>query len=129
MGLLRGQTPADSFQAAGKMVRRSPWGVVLFIYGVMSLAGLPLTPGYSGRWIVMSVAAAQSPWLAGLLLLAAASSLFGLGRAVAAVLASAEGDDRPLTGRERLLIEGAAVVVLVGGVLLAVFPQLLFDLI
>lgn len=130
LGLLRSQMPADSFQMAGRLGQRSPWGVFLFIYGLMSLAGLPLTPGYGGRWKVIGLVAAQSPWLAALLLLAAASSLFGLWRAMAAVFRPAEGEEEVEPGgREKLLAEAAAAVILLGGILFAVFPQLflLFD--
>lgn len=129
LGLLRGQLAADSFQGAGGLARRVPWGVALFVYGTMSLAGLPLTPGFAGRWAVISQVAGESPWLAGLLLLAAASTLVGLWRAVAGVLAPAEGEGVLLSGRERVVIQVVAIVALAGGALLAVFPQLLFRLI
>jgi NADH:ubiquinone oxidoreductase subunit 2 (subunit N) len=103
--------------------------VALFIYGTMSLAGLPLTPGFAGRWGVITLVAAQSPWLAALLLLAAASSLFGLWRALGAALAPAEEDVPPLPRRDALLAQGIAVTALAGGLLLALFPQILFNLI
>jgi formate hydrogenlyase subunit 3/multisubunit Na+/H+ antiporter MnhD subunit len=34
----------------------SRWGRLLFIYGCASLLGLPLTPGFFGRWIIFSQA-------------------------------------------------------------------------
>jgi NADH:ubiquinone oxidoreductase subunit 2 (subunit N) len=127
LGLLRAQMPSDSWAAAGGLARRSPGAVILFAYGLISLAGLPVTPGFAGRWAVLGLAAAQSPWLAGLLLLAAASTLVGLWRMVAVILAPVE-IEAPPSSRQILLAEAAAVVVLVGGSIFALFPQLLLNL-
>src|SRR5690606_2938295 len=43
---------------------------LLFAFGVLSLAGLPLTAGFSGRWAAISLAGSSSLWLALPLLLA-----------------------------------------------------------
>ena len=51
---------------------------LLFAFGVLSLAGLPLTAGFSGRWAAISLAGSSSLWLALPLLLATTAPVLGL---------------------------------------------------
>jgi NADH:ubiquinone oxidoreductase subunit 2 (subunit N) len=54
--------------------------VLLFGFGVLSLAGFPLTAGFSGRWTAISLAGSNSLWLALPLLLATTAPVLGLMR-------------------------------------------------
>lgn len=67
----------------GRARRPIPW-LALFAYGCFSLVGLPLTPGFIGRWGLLTAvihAPPPAPWLASSLLLA-------MGGGVTAVLYS-----------------------------------------
>lgn len=57
---------------------RLPWAQALFLYGALSLLGLPLTPGFAGRWALFSLTASRSLWPAFVLLLALAVGTAGL---------------------------------------------------
>ncbi len=55
--------------------KRSPWATGLLIYGALSLAGLPLTPGGVGRWHILTALGQDSLGMAILLLLATISGV------------------------------------------------------
>ena len=62
-----------------------PWAAALWFYGCFSLLGLPLTPGFAGRWALLSALPGQSEGAGGviliaLLLLGVAGGLWGVGR-------------------------------------------------
>jgi multicomponent Na+:H+ antiporter subunit D len=86
LALLAGQVTSDRFDAAPARGRGATLGRILYSFGILSLAGLPLTPGFASRWAVIGAAAGDSPWLAVLLLLGGASSIAGLLRRLPAWL-------------------------------------------
>ncbi len=64
---------------------RSKFGAVLWLYGSLTLLGLPLTAGFGGRWALLNAlpglgAGTQAIVLPGLLLLGTACGLWGVGR-------------------------------------------------
>ena len=85
--LLPGLLDADTFGALRARARDAPWRAALFAYGALSLAGLPLTPGFLGRWAAVSLLARLSPWPALLVLLATAAAIVAVLRSLAAWLA------------------------------------------
>jgi formate hydrogenlyase subunit 3/multisubunit Na+/H+ antiporter MnhD subunit len=142
LSLIRGATGSSTFTAARGAVQHSPLGVVLYVYGGLSLAGLPLTPGFTGRWSVVDRLAqetAVSPatgWLVLLLLLVGVSGTIGLMRALRLLLAAPPGKTLPgamaaeLPAARRLSVpmtwhSGAAAIILLGGFVIALFPQVL----
>lgn len=50
----------------------------LLLYGSLSLLGLPLTPGFAGRWAQLSLLGAAGPWAAVVLLAALGAAVWGL---------------------------------------------------
>jgi hypothetical protein len=52
----------------------------LLLYGALSLLGLPLTPGFAGRWAQVSLLGAAWPWAAVLLLAALGAAGWGVWR-------------------------------------------------
>lgn len=120
----RGTDLEDRLHSYRGMVRRTPFGVVLLIYGLLSLAGLPLTPGFGGRWLLVDLVAGQSPWLASVILLAIALTTVAILRWLASLMAP----DRDFSSSgvpENRSMHIAAVLALLVGLLLALFPQLL----
>ncbi len=74
--------------------RHAPWAAILFLYGGLSLAGLPLTPGFAARWAIIQTLGAQEVGLVILLLLAAISGVALLARVgVELWPAGVSGDD------------------------------------
>ena len=69
---------ANQFEANRGLAWRAPLGMGLFVLGCLSLAGLPLTPGFAGTWPAVILIGEQSPWLAIILVLAIAAGAFGL---------------------------------------------------
>jgi formate hydrogenlyase subunit 3/multisubunit Na+/H+ antiporter MnhD subunit len=128
LSLIHAREESTNFAVAQGAAWRSPLGVALYVYGGLSLAGLPLTPGFGGRWSVvarLSEEMAVSPangWLIFLLLLVSASGTIGLMRCLKLLLAppAAQTSSMP---EQRAWPAGAAI--LVSGFLVALFPQVL----
>ena len=58
--------------------RHSPLAAVLFIYGALSLIGAPLTPGFSGKWGLVTLASQQSTTGAMIIVFAMVAGAVGL---------------------------------------------------
>lgn len=69
---------ADEEPFATSHAHQIPWSSFLFAYGMLSLIGLPLTPGFAGRWALLSLAATHSLLPVTVLLLALAGGTVGL---------------------------------------------------
>lgn len=118
---------ANQFAANQGLAWRTPLGLGLFVYGGLSVAGLPLTPGFAGTWPAALLIGGRSPWLAAILILAIAAGAFGMMRRIIPLF------NRPVEGAYNevdIVPEGrtervVAVVILLLGGLLALFPQLI----
>ncbi|UCG25401.1 MAG: hypothetical protein JSW55_05235 [Chloroflexota bacterium] len=115
---------ANQFVANRGLAWRTPLGITLFVFGCLSLAGLPLTPGFGGTWPAVILISQRAPWLAVILVLTIAAGAFGVVRRLIPLLGQSESD-----GDEESLPEGktartAAIVILVFGVILAILPHL-----
>jgi formate hydrogenlyase subunit 3/multisubunit Na+/H+ antiporter MnhD subunit len=96
----------------------------LLVYGCLSLIGLPLTPGFAGRWAQLAVVGDESMW-PGLLLVVSLAL---------AALATARAALRPglARGANRVVSRGGMVfaLVLLGlAALLGLFPELLVSVV
>lgn len=99
--------------------RTARLGPLLWRYGVLSLLGLPLTPGFAGRWAQASLLGAGA-WAA-LGIAALALAAWALWRVAPAEKPLAE-DATAAAGRGQ---QAAAVVLLAVAALLGLFPGLL----
>ena len=98
----------------------------LFVLGCLSLAGLPLTPGFAGTWPAVILIGEQSPWLAIILVLAIAAGAFGLLRRLIPLLARPDQEsDLGAIIPESRSEKSIAVIILALGAILAIFPQLI----
>lgn len=129
--LLRRQTDSDEIEANKGLGRRAPRSLALFVFGCLSLLGLPLTVGFGSRWAVITAVAQQAtspaPWLSLLLLLAMVGGTAGVLRGLAYWLQPATEVDVAPTAVERPWLHGALALVLVAGLWLALFPQVLLS--
>jgi formate hydrogenlyase subunit 3/multisubunit Na+/H+ antiporter MnhD subunit len=111
-------------------VKRETWGGWLLLYGLLSLLGLPLTPGFGGRWallVELGRAETASLPLALLLIGGMGLALLGVGRRVQIALAE-ETEAEPGTepaAPEAAWRRWAAPAALFLAVLLAAVPHLL----
>jgi NADH:ubiquinone oxidoreductase subunit 2 (subunit N) len=96
-------------------------GVALFVFGALSLIGVPLTPGFSGRWSVVVLAADESPIVGAILVLSMAVAALGLLRRLSILLKKPV--DEPPTPPSAPLMRAVAGLALVAGLLIALFPQ------
>lgn len=114
----------DWFASAPGLAYSRPLAVALYSLGVLSLAGLPLTPGFGGRWAFIALVS-NTPWLAPVVLLAVVSNTAGLLRGLVHWLTPAEPATTQRGGRRWETMLGA--LLLTAGVYLALFPQTLLD--
>jgi multicomponent Na+:H+ antiporter subunit D len=105
----------------------APMGLVLFIYGGLSLVGLPLTAGFRGHWMIVDLASTQSFWLASIVVLSMAAGVISLLR----LLANSLRQDSPISEAHKQLsmeMKWAAGLAIGVATFFAIFPQPIVDL-
>ena len=107
------------------LARRSPIGLALTIYGGLSLAGMPLTPGFAGRWALLSLASDQYQWIAILIVIAVASAGIGLARMMFAKPTIDQEMVNPVAVESRALRIIAAILLAVGAIFALISPLVL----
>lgn len=95
LAVWRGRLPADrdgslSHSLTHGLGRRWPWVALLVIYGGLSLIGLPLTPGFAGRWLMVTMAGGQDGWLVFLILVGMGAAAAGVARCMVNLFAQAD---------------------------------------
>lgn len=131
-GLTLLRHPGTKFPSA-HAVSQVPWASTLFVYGCLSLLGLPLTPGFAGRWALLSLVAANALWPAVILLFATVAATAGLIVHLPTVMRPLmRRPMRPLTGSPPADLEAAqplpaplhliSILLLVIAIILALFP-------
>jgi formate hydrogenlyase subunit 3/multisubunit Na+/H+ antiporter MnhD subunit len=127
---LPGDPPPD-YQTGVGLAWKQPLGALLFLLGILSLAGWPLTPGFSGRWQLLTLLWAESLPFALLLILAMLSSLIGVVRAGRYLFARSGQQPSSVraywTGLKppALLAHIVLLLLLVLSLFITFFPQLL----
>ena len=85
-GLVRRYSGSDSLDRNGGLCSASPALATIFFLAGLSLAGLPPTSGFFGKWLLIREAISQShPWLGAFALIASLLSLLAITRIWAAV--------------------------------------------
>ncbi|HUM72234.1 MAG TPA: DUF2239 family protein, partial [Chloroflexota bacterium] len=69
-GALTAAGETDDQRRSQGMARRAPLTTLVLLVGCLSLAGLPLTLGFGGRWLVINLLLASDSTILALLLLA-----------------------------------------------------------
>jgi formate hydrogenlyase subunit 3/multisubunit Na+/H+ antiporter MnhD subunit len=95
---MRRTAGSDHFHALAGFARRQPLAAGAVLAGMLSLAGFPLTAGFTGRWMLLRLLAQIHPTAAILLLLATVSVFLVCARGMATLLAPAT----PPPGEEAL---------------------------
>jgi NADH:ubiquinone oxidoreductase subunit 2 (subunit N) len=120
LALLLAAVGLFQFEAADEPETNRWWPVLLSWYGAFSLIGLPLTPGFAGRWGAIALVGTQSPWLA-------AAAIAGVGLGAAGLWRTLPRSTLPMGDafrRRRLaLSQVIAILLLLVAGLLALFPS------
>ncbi len=119
LALVRQRTGSDTFEAVRGRGWETPVGLGALIFGGLSLAGFPLTPGFVGRWALLSLLVTENPVAALVLFLAGVSVAAGYLRGQGELLGVAAVP----TGREPRLAAVLVGLCLVVGFALSLFPQ------
>ncbi len=132
-GLIRDQV-ASSLSGDNQLDRsqglawRKPLGLALFIYGGLSLAGAPLTPGFAGRWALIINSQSPPGLSMVILVISVIVGVVGLLRFLAKTLSKKETGSEveisPESNASRIIASGLLFL----GILLAFFPQLILSL-
>ncbi len=105
------------------IARRAPVTTAVLLLGCLSLAGLPLTVGFGGRWAVVALLAdGDSPVLALLLLATMGAGVMALLRAMPYWLAKIE--EMPTQPHEARWLQGGLAVIMLLALYLAWQPPL-----
>ncbi|HRJ78890.1 MAG: NAD(P)H-quinone oxidoreductase subunit 2, chloroplastic [Planctomycetes bacterium] len=123
-----GKDVEDIEDLRGLAWKKPAVGICLAIF-MFSMAGIPLTGGFMGKYFVFSQAVyAGGPYLS-LAIIGICTSIIGAYYylRVVAVTYFREADDRPVHGREDWGIKFALSVTVFGTVALGVFPQIFYD--
>lgn len=120
LALLRQERDNDTFEALRGRGWETPVGLAALIFGGLSLAGFPFTPGFVGRWALLTLLVASDLPAAAVVFLAGASLAAGYLRGQAALLAATAD----LAGAEPRLARVLVVLTLAAAVVLSLFPQM-----
>ena len=107
--------------------RYYPLAAMVLVYGALSLIGAPLTPGFSGKWALVSLASQQSTQGAIIIVIALAAGAVGLSRWVISFWESDRtGDFAELSNsRGARIIAGLSVII---GIVIAISPIFIGEL-
>jgi formate hydrogenlyase subunit 3/multisubunit Na+/H+ antiporter MnhD subunit len=120
MGILRRDRETDAFSAMAGAVRRKPFAVLGLTIGGLSLAGFPLTGGFTARWLALQgLPVSVQPWAPALMLAGMAVSV-GYLRG----LAQTAGDPpAPSSEEEPFSIRLIILLLIACAMFLALYPQ------
>jgi len=130
LGMIRRQFASDSGDTylafkVETLARRSPIGLALLIYGGFSLAGLPLTPGFAGRWTLLTIASSQYQWIGLIIVVAVVSAGIGLARMMLPNPAIQEETVHSFADETRALRIVAALLLAVGVIFALISPLMM----
>lgn len=111
---------------------RVPWSVAALVAGGLSLAGLPISAGFTWRWALYRALAEPLPSVVLALLLAAGGVMVGVWRGLAALLSRSEApepsDAPPWASSRNWLTPGIVALAVLSSLIVGLFPQLLAPL-
>ncbi|HEX9115972.1 MAG TPA: proton-conducting transporter membrane subunit [Anaerolineae bacterium] len=120
--MLRHHLESDRFAAIKGAASRLPWATSALIMGGFAVAGLPLSAQFASRWALLQlVAGSDTRWVV-LLVLGGVGVLAGALRAGMACFGKLTGSP---VEREPMMLGLLAGLLVVTGLVLALFPQVL----
>lgn len=125
---------ADSIEDYRGLMWRRPWIAMLFTTALLSLAGIPLTAGFVGKFYILAAGEESARWISVIMLVInSAIGLFYYLRIIVAMCAPipdpAERKQMPLQAAPALLADAAISMVTLALVWFGVYPAPLIRLI
>ncbi|GMQ78910.1 MAG: hypothetical protein BMS9Abin02_1457 [Anaerolineae bacterium] len=121
--------PATSVQSIYRGIGRTyPMATLILIYGALSMIGAPLTPGFSGKWALVSLASQQSTQGAIIIVIALTAGIVGLIRWVVKFWEPVPAEDFSEVTRSNG-VRIAASLSLIMGIIITLSPEFVGELI
>ena len=122
MGILRKERENDLFQAMAGVIWCKPFAVLALGVGGLSLAGFPLTGGFTVRWLAVQGLPVEVQKWAIVLVVAGAAVSIGYLRGISAMVGApaSESDEH-----EPLIVRILISLLLVVNMVLALYPQVI----
>lgn len=124
--LVKEQTGGESFDSFNGMGKRNPFLAFVLTVAMLSLAGIPLTAGFIGKFFMFSTALQQyHTWLIVLAIINAMIGIFYYFRVIVAMyFKDAEGKELTTPGYYQLVLSLSAAATII----LGVYPSLITNL-
>jgi formate hydrogenlyase subunit 3/multisubunit Na+/H+ antiporter MnhD subunit len=119
---IRHYMTSDAYDRIHGAASRLPWAVIALIAGGFGLAGLPLTAQFASRWALLQLVTENDPRWTLLLIAGAIGVIIGVVRAGQACFGELRASP---VEREPVGLALVAIVLVVAGLVLGLFPQLL----
>ncbi len=125
LAIIRQKAGSDQIADAEGLGRSLPLAAAVLLLGGLGLAGFPLGPGFSGRWMATGLVARESIGRAGLLLLGSASGVIGMLRLASTLFHTSSSAQKtgPTGDRRRWIMAVALAAVLLGTLVLSLYPN------
>jgi NADH-quinone oxidoreductase subunit N len=125
--LVQQQLGSDNFECFNGLGKRNPFLAIVLTIAMLSLAGIPLTAGFMGKFLMFTGAMARfQVWLVGIAVVNAIISIFYYFRVIIAMyFRDAEHDELTVPGYFKVVLGFSALATLVIGI----FPALISNLI
>ncbi len=108
------------------LAQRTPLGIALFVFGCLSLAGAPLTPGFAGRWFLVTIPEKSSNWLSVVVILSVTLAVAGILRILPAIFAAEVDNDGVII--EPVHTRLVAAIMLAFGAIITLAPHFVLEL-
>ncbi len=122
--LVRHHMESDRLDRLAGAVSRQPWSVMALVMGGFALAGMPLTSQFASRWALLQLVAENDARWALLLLVGSTGVMVGTVRVARACFGRLSGSP---VEREPRGLAFLALMLVIAGMLLGLFPQLLTE--
>lgn len=120
--LVANHTQGDDLNDFNGLAKRSPFLAAMMLISAMSLAGVPLTAGFFGKFLVLKATLAQHLWvLSGVVIFCAACGFYYYLKVVRAMYWQSPNDDSPLITPMPSKIAMTVLAVLV--FVIGIFPE------
>jgi len=125
--LVQQQLGSDNFESFNGLGKRNPFLAIVLTIAMLSLAGIPLTAGFMGKFLMFTGAMARfQVWLVGIAVINAIISIFYYFRVIIAMyFRTAEHEELTVPGYFKVVLGFSALATLIIGI----FPALISNLI
>jgi NADH-quinone oxidoreductase subunit N len=125
--LIQQQLGSDSFESFNGLGKRNPFLAAVLTIAMLSLAGIPLTAGFVGKFLMFTGAMARyQVWLVGIAVINAIISIFYYFRVIISMyFRTAEHEELTVPGYYQFVLGFSALATLIIGI----FPALISNLI